>query len=86
MTKNGEWRPTEEEKKEKSWEVEPKDKKEDEVFVWGVCDDDGESFLYEIEPKKVIGIWNIAGDCMKLDQDNLFPKDEPKKYKLVEVK
>jgi len=71
---------TAEEREEKSWSVEP-----GKIIVYGVCDDDGTSRLYEDFPKNGgDGKWWVSGrQGAMLNRDNLFPKDKPQKYRLV---
>jgi hypothetical protein len=81
------WWPTAEQQKEKAWEVEP-----EEVYFYGVCDDNGESWLHVEEPQKDQGIgkWVVIRTEINIPAKsdlpkNLFPKDKPQKYKLVAV-
>jgi hypothetical protein len=64
------------------------EEKAKEVFVWGVCEKDGRSCLYSESPYKLReGVWETP-ECdffVFTDQDNLFPKDKPQKFKLVPV-
>jgi len=77
--------PSIEQQKEKAWQVEPEAPKE--VFVWGACDDDRQSWLFDEEPKKDGSDWQLPGghgdNCMQIETENLFPKDKPKRYRLV---
>lgn len=52
------------------------------IYVWGVCDDNGVSIIFEDKPERIGGEWENE----KNDIDpNLFPKDKPQKFKLVPV-
>lgn len=58
---------------------------DDDIFVWGACDDDEGSFLYAEKPALSGSKWGAFGGikCLRLRQDDLFPKDEPVKLRLV---
>jgi len=60
-----------------NWEVRP-----DDIHVWGVCDSDGISCIFEAEPVKNGGRWQ---DMVSEVGKNLFSKDKPQKFKLVPV-
>jgi hypothetical protein len=85
-----EWWPTPEQRKGK-WRVKPEEVEEEDVFVWGVCDqDDGSSKVFAVSPNCSGGVWHDpdnVSDKMSADfeERNLFPKDKPQKYKLVKV-
>ncbi len=70
-------------------EEDQKPEKPKEIFLWGVCNNDGRSHLFEGEPEKSnirLGEWFYMGMAymMKLP-NNLFPKDKPVKFKLTPV-
>jgi len=79
------WWPTLEEQKAKIWEVEP-----EEIYVWGKCDDDNDSWIYTHGiPKSHLD--NTIVPCEDLDgtgccfKKGLFPTDKFQKFKLVPV-
>ena len=81
VTENGDiWWPYYSDQKAKVWEVEQK-----KIFVWGACDDDGQSCLYNGNPVKTDGNWS-APDEVTLAKDNLFSKHKPRKFELVPAK
>jgi hypothetical protein len=55
-----------------------------ETIMYGICDENGDSWLYLGAPFKESddGIWNSHGPKMKLVDKNLFPKDKPVKFEL----
>lgn len=60
------------------------------LYVYGACDDDGLSFIYNSPPEKINDRWNTKAGyksdkslCLYLIKENLFPKDKPQKFKLV---
>lgn len=60
------------------WELKPK-----EIYVWGACDSDGLSVVSSSEDSTTM----IFGDERRPSyglKDNLFPKNKPKRYRLVE--
>ncbi len=69
---------------EKTTGEKPKEK-----IVWGACDNNGSSYLYGYCPyRERTGGWMCDepdGDLMKLESNDLFPSDQPQKYKLVPV-
>ena len=84
-----EWWPTEEQMKGK-WKIKPKVDEKKDVFVWGACDGDGDSYLYKEKPiyDATLYSWKeeIGDDNMiEFEKGNLFPKDKPQKYKVVPV-
>lgn len=70
--------PTVEEMRQKKWEVEPEELEE--IFVWGVCDNNGDGWVYIEDPQNSGYKWSGWSRC---NQQNLFPKDKPVKYRLV---
>jgi len=64
--------------------VEPK-----EIYVWGACDDDGNSWLFDKKPEKGALLWEHPSGhaiyAMQFQENNLFPKDKPQKFKLAPV-
>lgn len=61
------------------WELKP-----EEIYVWGSCDEDGESFIYCEEPIREADYWTLTSNKSLQLEDQLFPKDKPKRYRLVE--
>ena len=55
------------------------------IEVWGICDEDGDSFIYHEKPTvKTHGCWSSNCDCLHLEPlDNMFPSDKPVKYILT---
>ena len=63
------------------------------IYMWGVCDPDGTSCLFTHKPIK----WDDHGwdnvdqsdyseeSSCPLNENNLFPKDKPQKFRLVLV-
>jgi len=76
------WWPSLEDQKAEIWEVEP-----EEIYVWGVCDNDGKSYIYKNKPRKTETIWEETrlDNLIGLASNNLFPTDKPQKFKLVPV-
>lgn len=76
--------PTIEQQKEQKWEIAP-----EEIYLYGACDDDGESCLYLNKPSKKDIVWDFTSDheeeIITLSQNNLFLKNKPQKFKLVLV-
>lgn len=72
---------------EGKWRIKPKEEKE--IFVWGVCDSDGESYIFENKPSRhASGTWDVGindQNIIEIYAPNLFPKDKPQKFKLVPV-
>jgi len=66
----------------KIWEVE-----EVPIYVWGVCDNNGDSWIYDSKPIKVGVIWedDDGYTSTRLEDSDLFPKNKPQKFKLVPV-
>jgi hypothetical protein len=60
-----------------------------EIILYGICDINGTSFLHSCFPVQSLSPlrWeSIDTDTVLiLDKDNLFPKDKPRKFKLVPV-
>lgn len=82
------WYPTEGQRKGK-WRIKPKEKKENAVFVWGVCCDDETSWLFFTKPEKTPGggwLYSAGFEGHKSVKNNLFPKDRPQRFilKLVD--
>ncbi len=77
-----EWWPTTEQEKAQIWEVE-----EAPIYVWGACDGDDDSFIYNSKPEiNDNREWcPIRGGELYFGKVSLFPKDKPQKYKLVPV-
>lgn len=77
-----------ERQKEKNWIVEPSP-----IFVWGVCDADGNSSVFRNKPKLTKNIDYPGSSWVEPDSGgtalcgmrDLFPKDKPQKFKLVPV-
>ncbi len=67
------------------WEIEPEP-----IYVWGVCDGDGKSFIYTKKPVRHSLFWGLAdedneGKLMGLPEKGLFFSDKAQKFKLVPV-
>jgi len=57
------------------------------IIVYGVCDDNGDSWIFIEEPFKEDEAW-ICGEFdseLNLPVKNLFPKDKPIKFELKEI-
>ena len=74
-----------EQRKEKAWKVEPK--QPEEIFVWCVCDSDGQSCAFGKLPQKITEDdsyqWDTGDSAIEFNDMNLFPKDRPILYRLV---
>jgi len=63
------------------------------VYMWGVCDADGTSWLFTDKPVKWKDeTWDNVDQAdyseessCPLNENNLFPKDKPQKFELVQV-
>jgi hypothetical protein len=77
--------PPPEQAKKKVWEVEPE--KPEDIFIWGVCQENGNSVLFSKPPCKTNVGWTLLSDIFpgKSLPKNIFPTDKPQKFKLVPV-
>jgi len=61
------------------------------IYIWGTCEPNGESYVWGHKPLKnnnLIFGWYAAkgeGGGRHLPTSDLFPKDKPQKFKLVPV-
>ena len=81
------WWPTYRERNQKVWQVEPEKPKD--IFVWCVCHKNGSSYISTeiLSPSVDEYEWWAPnyGYGIRLDCNDLFPKDKPQKFKLVPV-
>ncbi len=59
--------------------------KKPEIFLWGLCNSYGTSWLCAQKPKRQekSDLWELGEDVLILKKKNLFPTDKPIKLKLT---